>query len=56
MQSLPQRIAVTDDVHATRAALTTDLDVRGPPPDPLKDLELIQTPTGSVNPASGLPY
>jgi len=41
MQSLPQRIAVTDDVHATRTALTTDLDVRGPPPNPLKDLELI---------------
>ena len=28
MQSLPQRIAVTDYVQATRTALTTDLDVR----------------------------
>ena len=41
MQSLPQRIAVTDYVQATRTALTTDLDVRGPFPNPLKDLELI---------------
>ena len=41
MQSPPQRIAVTDYVQATRTALTTDLDVRGPFPNPLKDLELI---------------
>jgi hypothetical protein len=41
VEGLLQRIAVTDDVHATRTALTTDLDVRGPLPNPLKDLELI---------------
>ena len=41
IEGLPERIAVFLDLQAYRSALTTNLDVRGASPNPLKYLKLI---------------